>query len=83
MENSSLNHLPRQKQENNRHSHLSIFAKLGRAVYRYRIIVLLTWAVMLLLSLTHTADLERTLKGLGTVNEAGEASLPRRSDSHL
>lgn len=51
----------------------SVFARLGRLVYRYRRTVIAIWGVLLLLSLALTPRLDRVLQGAGTVYEAGEA----------
>lgn len=52
----------------------SIFARLGYLSYRYRALVIIIWAALLLLSLALTPRLDSVLKGIGIVYEAGEAS---------
>ncbi|HEY9674872.1 MAG TPA: MMPL family transporter [Waterburya sp.] len=58
----------------NRVCRQSIFAKLGRLSYRYRVLILVIWGVMLLLSLVSTPHLDYFLKGVGMAYEAGEAT---------
>jgi RND superfamily putative drug exporter len=56
----------------------SVFAKLARLTYRYRALVIVIWGILLLLSLISAPRLDRVLKGVGTVYEAGEAAQAER-----
>lgn len=52
----------------------SIFARLGHLSYCYRVLVIVIWGTLLLLSLALTPRLDSVLKGTGIVYEAGEAN---------
>ena len=62
----------------NRACRQSIFAKLGRLSYRYRVLVIVIWGVLLLLSLMSAPRLDSVLKGVGSVYQAGEAARAER-----
>jgi putative drug exporter of the RND superfamily len=51
----------------------SIFAKIGRLSYRYRLTVIVLWGILLLLSLVISPHLESVLQGVVTTYESGEA----------
>lgn len=51
----------------------SWFAQLGHFDYRYRRLIVLFWAILVVISLTLIPRLERALQGTGAVYEAGAA----------
>lgn len=52
----------------------SVFAAIGRWVYRYRWLILALWAVLLVLGGVFAPRLDGVLHGTGTTFEAGEAA---------
>ncbi len=56
----------------------SIFSWLGRVSYRYRLVIIGIWVLVLILSLLSAPRLDSILKGLGVVYEQGAAGQAER-----
>ena len=52
----------------------SLFATIGRLAYRYRVLILVMWAGLLVLGGLFAPRLDQVLHGTGTTYEAGEAA---------